>query len=124
MPVLPAPDVPVEACSRRHFARSSPVSVSQSPLVVPVEAAPLVAPLAVTLESDELLERGAVVPAEPAASPLVPVEGVVVLEDGASVRLPVVEPMLEPDWVCAKAENVSRAAAAVQRISSFMVMLL
>jgi hypothetical protein len=34
-------------------------------------------------------------------------------------------PMLEPDWVCAKAENArSAAAVAVQRIFSFMEMFL
>lgn len=80
MPVLPAPAelplVPVAACSCRHFVRSSPVSVSHRPLLDPVEAAPLLAP---TLVSDEVLERGAVVPAEPAASPLVPVDGAVVV---------------------------------------------
>jgi hypothetical protein len=112
MPVLPAPEVPVEACSRRHFARSSPVSVSHRPLLDPAEAGPLAVPLAVTLDSEELGDRGAVVPAAPAASPLVPVEGVVV-------------PMPEPDWICAKAGHASSAAAvAVQSSLSFMEMLL
>jgi hypothetical protein len=112
MPVLPAPDVPVEACSRRHLARSSPVRVSQRPLLDPVGAAAREAPLAPTLESEESGDRGAVVPAAPAASPLVPVEGPVV-------------PMPEPDCVCATAENASRAAAvAVHSILSFMEKLL
>jgi hypothetical protein len=46
MPVLPAPAepvlgavVPVEACSCKHFARSSPIRVSQRPLLGPIGAA-------------------------------------------------------------------------------------
>jgi hypothetical protein len=99
--------------------------VSQSPLLDPVGAAPLVAPLAVTLESEELLDRGAVVPAAPAASPLVPVDGVVVLAGGALPLLPALEPMPDPDWVCAKAEKASSAAnVAAQIVVRFMEMLL
>src|SRR5688572_1853257 len=126
MPVLPAPAeplplAPAAACSCRHLARSSPSSVSHLALAS-VEPVLLVAPLAPTLVSDEL-ERGAVVPAAPALSPLVPVEGGVEVEAGGcswvlEVLLP--EPMLEPE-VCAKAENASSAAAvAAQRVFSFM----
>ncbi len=56
MPVLPAPAlpvppaVPVLACSRWHFMRSSPVSVSHSPLERPMAASGrVVAPLATQL---------------------------------------------------------------------------
>src|SRR5687768_11829638 len=126
MPVLPAPAeplplAPVAACSCRHFARSSPSSVSHLALAS-VEPVLLVAPLAPTLVSEEL-ERGAVVPAAPALSPLVPVEGAVELEAGGcscvlEVLLP--EPMLEPE-VCAKADDASSATAvAAQRVFSFM----
>jgi hypothetical protein len=112
MPVLAGPDVPVEACSRRHLARSSPVNVSHRPLLDPLAAGPLVVALALTLESVELLERGAVVPAAPAASPLVPV-------DGGAARMP------DPDGDWANAEHASSAAAAaVQRTLSFMGVLL
>src|SRR6185295_4609326 len=72
MPVLPAPAVPVLACSRRHFSRSSPVSVSQRPLLGPDSALP---PPTTLLEPTLLsVERG-LVPWAPALSPLVPVEG-------------------------------------------------
>jgi hypothetical protein len=71
MPVLPGPAVPVAACSRMHLARSSPIRVSQRPLLGPVAPAPLDAPLVPTLLSEE---RG-LVPKVPAVSPLVPVEG-------------------------------------------------
>jgi len=119
MPVLPAPVVPlllapplvpVAACSFRHFVRSSPVNVSHRPLVRSVAAAPLVAPLVPTLVVPvELVvseERGAVLLAAPAVSALVPVDGVLLL-------MPELEPMPEPDWVCAKVavENARRAAA-------------
>jgi len=57
-------------------------------------------------------ERGAVVPAIPAASPLVPVEG---------PRAP----MFEPDCSCATAGSDNRAAAvAAKRSFGFMGMLL
>jgi len=72
------PLVPVAACSCRHLVRSSPVRVSQRPLLDPVDAAPLVAPLAPTLVSGE---RGAVVPEAPAESELVPVDGVLMLPE-------------------------------------------
>jgi hypothetical protein len=117
--VLPAllepPVVPVEACSRRHFMRSSPVSVSHRPL----PAAPLVPTL---VEPEELVvseERGAVVPAEPAVSALVPVEGLV------PPLMPEPEPILEPDCAYAALESASSAAAvAAQRDFSSMVLLL
>ena len=122
VPVLaPPPLVPVAACSLRHFVRSSPVSVSHRPLLLPAGAGPGVAPLAPTLVVPVAVvvseERGAVVPAEPAVSALVPVDGVVAL-------MPESERMLEPDWVCAKPalENArSAAAVAVQRVLSSIV---
>jgi hypothetical protein len=139
-PAEPLPLAPVAACSCRHLARSSPISVSHLALAS-VEPVLLAAPLAPTLVSDEPGERGAVVPAAPAASPLVPVDGAVVappegvatepagwswLLDEPAAGLPLVPPpMLEPDWVWAMAENASSAAAvAAQRMFSFMEMLL
>jgi hypothetical protein len=95
--------------------RSSPVSVSQSPLVR-VGAAGVLAPLVPALVSgDDSVEgeRGAVVPAIPAVSPLVPVEG------------PRGAPMFEPDCSCATAGSDNRAAAvAAKRSFGFMGMLL
>jgi hypothetical protein len=114
-PLLPVPldplVVPVEVCSRRHFVRSSPVSVSHRALELP--AAPLVPTLVEPLELVVSEERGAVV-LEPAVSALVPVEG----EEALS---------LVPDCVCANAalESASSAAAvAAQRVFSSMVLLL
>jgi hypothetical protein len=95
--------------------RSSPVSVSQSPLVR-VGAAGVLAPLVPTLVSgDDSVEgeRGAVVPAIPAVSPLVPVEG------------PRGAPMFEPDCSCPKAGcDKSAAAASTKRSLGFMGVLL
>ncbi|MGH8742154.1 MAG: hypothetical protein ACREUN_14640 [Burkholderiales bacterium] len=126
-PAEPLPLAPAAACSCRHLVRSSPVSVSHLALAS-VEPVLLVAPLAPTLVSEELGERGAVVPAAPAASPLVPVEGAPVAPEGVALEpaLPLVPPpMLEPDWVCANAENVrSAAAVAAQRVFSFMEIVL
>jgi hypothetical protein len=122
LPVLLEPPlVPVEACSRRHFMRSSPVSVSHRPL----PAAPLVPTLVEPVELVVPEERGAVVLAEPAVSALVPVDG-----EALSLVLPLMpepEPILEPDCVCANAalESASSAAAvAAQRDFSSMVLLL
>ena len=124
VPLLLAP-VPVEACSRRHFMRSSPVSVSHGALELP--AAPLVPTLGEPLELVSE-ERGAVV-LEPAVSALVPVEGEV-LGEALSLVLPLMpepEPTVEPDCACANAvlESASSAAAvAAQRVFSSMVLLL
>ncbi|TAK86976.1 MAG: hypothetical protein EPO20_05850 [Betaproteobacteria bacterium] len=113
--------VPVEACSRRHFRRSSPVSVSQRPLER-VGAELLVAPLAPTLGVPlELVvseERGAVVPAAPALSALVPVEG---------GDMPRSERMIEPDWLCANValeSATSAAAVAMKTVFSSIALLL
>src|SRR6185295_10921100 len=97
MPVLPGPAVPVLACSRRHFSRSSPISVSQRPLLGAGLVVPLEAPPMPTL----VYERG-LVPWAPALSPLVPVDGGRGWGSGrgAVLRLPlppVLEPMLDPD---------------------------
>jgi hypothetical protein len=110
--------------------RSSPINVSQRPLLGPVTPAPLKDPLVPTLVSGL---RGAVPPA-PALSALVPVEGIPMSRGGvrwpleSALTLPVVpvfEPMLEPDWVCASAaHDNARSAVAVTLHSRFSFMWL
>jgi hypothetical protein len=68
-----------------------------------------------TLVSGEAPVRGAVVPDEPAVSPLVPVDGAV---------MPGPERMPEPDCTCARAEAESSPIAAKKRSFIFMPMLL
>jgi PAS domain S-box-containing protein len=75
----------------------------------------LIAPLMPTLVSGEALVRGAVVPVEPAVSPLVPVDGAV---------MPGLERMPEPDCTCARAEAESSPMAAKKRGFILMPMLL
>jgi hypothetical protein len=75
----------------------------------------LIAPLMPTLVSGEALVRGAVVPVEPAVSPLVPVDGAV---------MPGLERMPEPDCTCASAEAESSPMAAKKRGFILMPMLL
>ena len=121
--------VPVLACSRRHFMRSSPINVSQRPLLGAVAPGPLTTPLVPTLVSGL---RGAVLPA-PALSALVPVEGIPASRIGGrwlfgaalTPVVPVLEPMLEPDWVCASdADDSARSPAAVTLHSRFSFMWL
>jgi hypothetical protein len=127
--LLEPPALPVEACSRRHFMRSSPVSESHDLLEVPLAAESLAAPLVPALVEPAgpvvSEERGAVLLAEPALSALLPVEGVAL-----SLVLPLMpepEPIVEPDCVCANAtlESVSSAAAVpANRVFRSMVLLL
>src|SRR5215212_7853853 len=132
MPVLPGPAVPVDVCSRMHLARSSPVRLSQRPVLGPAAPAPLTAPLVPTL----LSEKRGLVPWVPAVSPLVPVDGRVsraALPPGLPVPGPWTGlplfwmPMLEPVWgACANAadDNAKTAAAvAVSKKCGFMQLL-
>ena len=101
--------------------RSSPVSVSQRPVLDPLEAAPLVAPLTPTLVSED---RG-LVPRLPALSALVPVDGALCVLAVLALP-PVFAPMPDPDWVWAMAidDTASRAAAvAVQSRFGFIRLL-
>jgi hypothetical protein len=89
---------------------------AEAPLV-----APLVPTLVVPLEVVVSGERGAVVPAAPAVSALVPVEGAGTAPGDAAPEAPPLalplmpesERMAEPDWVCANAavEKAMSAAA-------------
>src|SRR6476646_825459 len=96
-PTLPAPAVPVRACSRRHCVRSCPVSVSHRPLERSGSGA-AVAPLAPTLVSGARW----LMPCAPDESVLVPVEGSVG-GSGRGCTLPptpgLFAPMFEPDCV-------------------------
>src|SRR5678816_4003012 len=117
-PTLPVPAVPVRDCSRRHWARSCPVSVSHRPLERSGSGG-AVAPLVLTLLS---VSGGRwLVPWVPTESALVPVEGDEGSGRGCALPAtpPLFVPMLDPDCVCADTA-LQAVRSAIPRRWSFM----